>query len=93
MLSPPILTEPTKVVSVTLTLDQLVAAIRQLDEPGRARVAQTLLDLDRQARWSSFIERLYAHEPADNITDDMINAEIKAVREEGAAQRYTTRSH
>lgn len=94
MISPDTLAKPvTKVVNVALTLDQLAAAVRQLDEPGRAYIAQTLVDLDRQARWASFIERLYSQESADDITDDMINAEIKAVREESAAQHYASRSY
>lgn len=65
---------------VTLTLDQLLAAIRQLDEPARLKVAQALLASDNDASLTALIRRLAEREPADDISDAVIGAEIDAVR-------------
>ena len=64
------------VPNVTLTLDQLLAAIRQLDEPARVQVAKALLVTEMDAKLSALIARLAEREPADDIDDDVINAEI-----------------
>ena len=69
----------------TLTLDKLLAAIRQLDEPARAQVAQALLEADFDAKLATLIRRLAARQPADDITDDDIDVEVKAVRQIKAA--------
>jgi hypothetical protein len=66
--------------TITLTLDQLLEAIRQLDEPGRIRVARALIAADEDARLAALIARLAAREPADEIDDALITAEIDAVR-------------
>jgi hypothetical protein len=69
------------VPNVTLTLEQLLAAIRQLDEPARKEVAQVLLETDSDAKLASLIARLAGREPADDVSDDEINAEIYAIRQ------------
>ncbi len=69
------------VPNVTLTLDQLLAAIRQLDEPGRKEVAQVLLATELDAKLAALLARLAEHAPAEDISDDVINAEIATVRQ------------
>jgi hypothetical protein len=66
--------------NVTLTLDQLLEAIQQLDEPTRVEVARALLAADGNAKLAALIGRLAEREPADDISDAAINAEIDAVR-------------
>lgn len=75
--------DPTVIVpNVTLTLEQLVDAIRRLDEPARAQVARALLEIDADldAQLDALIRRLEAREPADDISDSEIDAEIRSVR-------------
>lgn len=68
------------VPNVTLTLDQLLAAIRQLDEHSLSQVAQVVLEIDRDARLVELIQRLNERAPADDVSDDLINAEVRAAR-------------
>jgi hypothetical protein len=68
--------------NVTLTLDQLIAAIWQLDERSLSQIAQAIVDKDRDVRLIELISRLNQRDPAlaDDVSDDVINAEVKAVR-------------
>ena len=73
--------EQTPVV-IALTLDQLLTAIRQLDDSARMQVIRVLLET--QSNTESGLDRLIRHiverEPADDISDEEIAAEIRAVR-------------
>lgn len=69
------------VSDVTLTLDQLLAAIRQLDEPARIRVAKTLVATEMDTKLSALIARLAEREPADDIADDVITNEVNIARQ------------
>lgn len=62
--------------NVTLTLDQLLAAIRQLDKPARIRVAKTLVATEMDTKLSALIARLAEREPADDIADEVIKDEV-----------------
>jgi DNA-binding transcriptional ArsR family regulator len=75
-----------KVITVPpmeLSLDQFLAVIRQLDEPTRVEVARVLADTEMDAELRGLIEQLAQASPADDISDAEIQAEIKAVRQEG----------
>ena len=74
--------EPTTVnlPNVTVTLDQFIDAIRQLDQPARIQVAQALLATEMDSKLAALIERLAKHAPTDDVGDDVINAEVSAVR-------------
>ncbi len=71
-----------QVVQVSLTLDQLLEAIRQLDDTARLEVSRVLRET--QSNTDSGLDSLIRHivegEPADDISDEAINAEIRAVR-------------
>ncbi len=69
------------VPNVTLTLDQLLAAIRQLDERSLKQVAQVVLEADYDARLAELILRLSERVPAEDVSDADINAEVHAVRQ------------
>jgi hypothetical protein len=66
--------------NVQLTLDQLVAAVRQLEPEERATVAQALLADEIDARFERLITRLANTPPATDITDEEINEEVRVVR-------------
>ena len=79
-------TEPSvrvTIPNVTLTLDQLLAAIRQLDDRSLSQVAQAIIEKDRDARMIELIHRLRAgqRDATSDVSDDVINAEIQAVRQ------------
>ena len=69
------------VPNVTLTLDQLLAAIRQLDEPSRKEVARVLLATELDAKLAALLSRLAEGAPADDVSDNDINVEISTVRQ------------
>jgi hypothetical protein len=50
--------------NVTLTLDQLIAAIWQLDERSLSQIAQAIVDKDRDVRLIELISRLNQRDPA-----------------------------
>ena len=68
-------------VKVSLTLDQVLELIRQLDSSARIQVAQLLLETELDLRLETLIRRLAEREPADDITGTMIDDEVKAVRQ------------
>jgi len=68
---------------VKLTVDQLLKAVRQLDEASRIQVAQVLVETEMDAKLANLIEQLAKTRPADDISDENIEAEIKAVRNLG----------
>lgn len=79
-------------VNVSFDVEQLLDIVRQLDEPARVRVAQALMETNLDAQLKQLISSLAGREPADDITDEMINEEIKAVRQEQAERRYASRN-
>lgn len=66
-----------------LSLDQFLAVIRELDEPTRVQVARVLAETELDAEFRNLIEQLAQATPADEISDAEIQAEIRAVRQEG----------
>ena len=71
---------------VTLTLDQLLDAIRLLDERGLYQVANVVLERHHDSALSGLIERLSQRESVDYLSDSDLVAEVRAVREERAAR-------
>jgi hypothetical protein len=69
-------------VSIPITLEQLIAAVQQLQPDERAQVARALIQVDLRSDLKALIQELYAQPPADDITDNDIMAEIKAVRQQ-----------
>lgn len=67
---------------VELTLDQLVAAIRQLEPNARLEIAKALMETELDTRMAELIRRLANRPPTDDITDAEIVAEVNAVREQ-----------
>jgi len=68
-------------VTVELTVDQLIQAARQLEPDERARLARSLADNQLDIELAELISDLYGLPPVDEITDEEILAEVRAVRE------------
>lgn len=66
--------------NATLNLEQLLSAIRQLDMPARTQVARVLLETEWDAKLTALIRRLTERPPLDEISNEIINAEVQAVR-------------
>ena len=79
-------TETVVVPSVTLTLDQLLAAVRQLDERGLHQVASVVLEKAHDAALTSLMLRLAGRESVGDISDEELAAEVRAVRNERSAR-------
>ncbi|MDZ8029319.1 MAG: hypothetical protein RMY36_032215 [Nostoc sp. SerVER01] len=72
----------TDMVSIPITVEQLIMAVQQLQPDERAKVARALIQLDLHSDLTALIQELYAEPPVDEITDDDIMAEIQAVRQQ-----------
>jgi hypothetical protein len=69
-------------ISIPITLEQLITAVQQLQPDERAQVARALIQVDLHSDLTALIQELYAQPSVDDITDDNILAEIKAVRQQ-----------
>ena len=69
-------------ISVPITLEQLIMAVQQLQPEERAIVAQALIKFDLAADLTALIQEFYTQPLIDDITDDDIIEEIKAVRQQ-----------
>jgi hypothetical protein len=68
-------------ISLPITLEQLIVAVQQLQRDERVQVAKALIQEELRSDLTALIEELYAQPPAEDMTDDDIMAEIKAVRQ------------
>ena len=68
-------------ISVPITLEQLIATIQQLQPDERAQIARALIQEELHSDLSTLINELYAQPPVEDITDDDIISEIKIVRQ------------
>ena len=66
--------------NVRLGLEELLAVIQTLDEPSRARVAQTLGKVEMDVRLKNLIDQLATRATAEDFTDADIDREVQAVR-------------
>jgi hypothetical protein len=69
------------VPNVTLTLDQLLAAIDQLDDQGRAEIARALMNRELDERLAALMSRLANKTQPDDLGGSVIAAEVRTVRE------------
>ncbi|MEH2381773.1 MAG: hypothetical protein V7K27_23275 [Nostoc sp.] len=72
----------TDMVSIPITLEQLITAVQQLQPDERVQVARALVQAGLRSDLTALIQEFYAQPPVDDITDDRIMAEIKAVRQQ-----------
>jgi hypothetical protein len=69
-------------ISIPITLEQIIVAIKQLQPDERAQVAQVLCQTGLRSDLAALIQQLYAQLPDDDITDADIRAEVQAVRQQ-----------
>ena len=69
-------------ISVPITLDQLIQAVENLQPEERVQVAKALVQSELTAELTDLIQSLYEAPPADDISDSDIMAEIRSVRQQ-----------
>jgi hypothetical protein len=69
-------------VSIPITLEQLIIAVQQLQPNEQAQIAKALIEVRLSSDLSALIQEFYAQPPVDDLTDDDIMTEIKAVRQQ-----------
>lgn len=67
---------------VELSLDQLVAAIRQLEPAARSEIVKALMDTELDARMAELIRSLTSRPASADVTGADIVSEVNAVREQ-----------
>ena len=68
-------------ISVPITLEQLITVVQQLQPDERAQVVKALVQMELRSDLAALIQELYAQAPVEDITDDDIMTEIKTVRQ------------
>ena len=68
-------------IVVELSFDQLVAAAQQLGSEEKKELIRAIALVDLDAELMRLIDELTAQPPVDDITDEEIMAEIRAVRQ------------
>jgi len=68
-------------VQIELTIDQLVAAVRQLEPVQKEQVAKALTESALDAELAQLIAELYSQPPDTAISDAEILHEVKSVRQ------------
>ena len=69
-------------ISVPITLEQLISAIQNLQAEDRQKVAKALVQSELAADLTALIQSLYSEPAADDISDEEIMAEIRVVRQQ-----------
>jgi hypothetical protein len=69
-------------ISIPITLEQLITAVQQLSPQEREQIATALVQTGLRSDLTDLIQELYAQQPENDVTDDEIMAEIKAVRQQ-----------
>ena len=68
-------------ISVPITLEQLILAVQTLQPEERMQVARALVQSELTSDLTALIQALYSESPADDVSDEDIMAEIRAVRQ------------
>lgn len=69
-------------ISVPITLEQLIQAVQNLQPEERRQVAKALVQSELSSDLTDLIQSLYSQPPVDDISDEGIMAEIRAVRQQ-----------
>jgi len=69
-------------ITLPITLEQLIAVIQQLQPDEQAAVAKALIQAELRSDLTALIQELYIQHSVEDITDDDILNEIKAVRQQ-----------
>lgn len=69
-------------IQVQLTVEQLIAAVRQLEPGERAALVKELASAELDSELTQLIAELYSQPPVDGISRDDILTEVRAVRQQ-----------
>lgn len=69
-------------ISIPITLEQLIVAVKQLPPQERVQVAQALLETELKTDLKSLLQEFYAQPPIEDVSDADILAEVNAVRQQ-----------
>lgn len=75
------ISSPMVTPTIKITLDQLLSAVRQLDEPARQQVARVLLETQMDAQLEQLLDELAQKPPVEDISDVDISAEVQIIRQ------------
>ena len=67
-------------ISVPITLEQLIAAVQALQPEDRTQVVKALVQSELSSDLTVLIQELYSQPPVEDISDEEIMAEVKAFR-------------
>ncbi|MEL6350678.1 MAG: hypothetical protein AAFR58_02835 [Cyanobacteria bacterium J06627_28] len=68
-------------ISVPITLEQLIQAVKKLQPEEREQVARALVQSELTSDLADLLQSLYSQSPADDISDADIMTEVRAVRQ------------
>lgn len=68
-------------VEIRLSVEQLIAAATQLEAHERGRLIKAIAGVDLDSELGVLLAELYDQAPLDQISDEEILTEIRAVRE------------
>jgi hypothetical protein len=68
-------------ITIPITLEQLISVIEQLQPSERTKIAKALIEVELQSDLKALIKELYNQDPVDEVTDNDIMQEVQAVRQ------------
>jgi hypothetical protein len=68
-------------ITIPITLEQLISVIEQLQPSERTKIAKALIEVELQSDLKALIKELYNQAPVDEVTDNDIMQEVQAVRQ------------
>ena len=68
-------------ITIPITLEQLISVIQQLQPSERTKIAKALIEVELQSDLKALIKELYNQDPVDEVTDNDIMQEVQAVRQ------------
>jgi len=68
-------------ITIPITLEQLISVIEQLQPSDRTKIAKALIEVELQSDLKALIKELYNQAPVDEVTDNDIMQEVQAVRQ------------
>jgi hypothetical protein len=69
-------------ISIPITLDQLIIAVQNLQPEEQIQVDRALVQSKLTLDLAALIQELYCDPPADDISDEEIMVEIQSVRQQ-----------
>ena len=68
-------------ITIPITLEQLISVIEQLQPSERTKIAKALIEVKLQSDLKALIKELYNQDPVDEVADNDIMQEVQAVRQ------------